>query len=71
MAAELTRLTHKIAIELHLIAESSTICSSCAKQPVQKLLDTPSYVDVDVIQIGLVVVFHFPTLVWKATSKCN
>jgi hypothetical protein len=43
MAAKLTRLTHKIAIQLHLVAESCTICSSCSKQPVWKLLDTPSY----------------------------
>jgi len=28
MAAKLTRLTHKIAIKLHLVAESCTICSS-------------------------------------------
>jgi hypothetical protein len=27
MAAQLTRLTHKIAIQLHLMAESCTICS--------------------------------------------
>jgi hypothetical protein len=28
MAAKLTRRTHKIAIQLHLVAESCTICSS-------------------------------------------
>jgi hypothetical protein len=28
MAAKLTRLTHKIAIQLHLVAETCTICSS-------------------------------------------
>jgi len=28
MAAKLTRLTHKIAMQLHLLAESCTICSS-------------------------------------------
>jgi hypothetical protein len=28
MAAKLARLTHKIAIQLHLVAESCTICSS-------------------------------------------
>jgi len=27
MAAKLTRLTHKIAIQLHLVADSCTICS--------------------------------------------
>jgi hypothetical protein len=44
MAAKLTRLTHKIAIQLHLVAESCTTCSFRARRPVRKLLDTPSYV---------------------------
>jgi hypothetical protein len=43
MAAKLTRLTHKIATELHLVAESYTIFSSRSRRPVRKLLDTPSY----------------------------
>jgi hypothetical protein len=43
MAAKLTKLTHKIAIQLHLVAESCTICSSHSRRPVRKLLDTPSY----------------------------
>jgi hypothetical protein len=43
MAAKLTRLTHKIAIKLHLVAESCTILSSRSRRPVRKLLDTPSY----------------------------
>jgi hypothetical protein len=46
MAAKLTRLTHKIVIQLHLVVESCTICSSCSRWPVQKLLDTPSYVKI-------------------------
>jgi hypothetical protein len=44
-AAKLTRVTHKIAIQLHLVAESCTICSSRSRRPVPKLLDTPSYVN--------------------------
>jgi hypothetical protein len=40
MMAKLTRLTHKIAIQLHLVAESCTICSSRSRWPVWKLLDT-------------------------------
>jgi hypothetical protein len=44
MATKLTRTTHKIAIQLHLVAESCTICSSRSRHPVRKLLDTPSYV---------------------------
>jgi len=43
MAAKLTRLTHKIAIQLHLVAESCTICSSLSRWSVRKLLDIPSY----------------------------
>jgi hypothetical protein len=43
MVANLTRLTHKVATQLHLVAESYTICSSCSRRPVRKLLDTPSY----------------------------
>jgi hypothetical protein len=43
MAAKLTRLTHKIVMELHLMAESCTICNSRSRRPVRKLLDTPSY----------------------------
>jgi hypothetical protein len=41
MEVNLTRLTHKIAIQLHLVAESCTICSSRSRRPVRKLLDTP------------------------------
>jgi hypothetical protein len=46
VAAKLTRLTLKIAIQLHTVAESSTICSSHSRRPVWKLLDTPSYIHV-------------------------
>jgi hypothetical protein len=41
MVTKLTRLTHKIAIQLHLVGE--LICSSRARRPVRKLLDIPSY----------------------------
>jgi hypothetical protein len=44
MATELTRLTHKIAIQLYLVAESCTISSSRSRRPVRKLLATPLYV---------------------------
>jgi hypothetical protein len=43
MAAKLTGLTHKIAIRLHLVAESSATCSSRSRRPVRKLLDAPLY----------------------------
>jgi hypothetical protein len=35
--AKLTRLTHKIAVQLHLVAESCTICSSHSRWLVWKL----------------------------------
>jgi len=47
MAAKLTGVTHKIAIQLHLVAESCTICSSRSTWPVRKRLDTPSYMDIE------------------------
>jgi len=43
MAAKLTRLTHKIAIQPHIVAESCTICSFRSRWPVRKILATPSY----------------------------
>jgi hypothetical protein len=46
MAAKLTRLTHEVATQLHVVAESCTLCSSCTRLPVRKLLDTPSYTHV-------------------------
>jgi hypothetical protein len=44
MAANLTRLTHRIVIQLYLLAESYTICTSRSRRPILKLLDTPSYI---------------------------
>jgi len=44
MTAKLTRLTQKIAVQLLLVAESCTICSSRSVPSVRKLLDTPSYI---------------------------
>jgi hypothetical protein len=44
MAAKLTRLTHKVAIQQHLVAVSYTIYSFRYRRPVRKLLDTPSYI---------------------------
>jgi len=43
MATKLARLAHKIAIELLLVGESCTICSSYSRRSVQKRLDTFSY----------------------------
>jgi hypothetical protein len=46
MAAKLTRLAHRMAIQLHLMAESYTICSSHSRWPVRKLFDIPSYIGI-------------------------
>jgi hypothetical protein len=43
MVTKLTRLTHKMAIQLHLMAESCIICNSRYRQLVRKLVDTRSY----------------------------
>jgi hypothetical protein len=43
MAAKVTRLTHKIAIQMYLVTESCTICSFRSRRPVRKLLNTLSY----------------------------
>jgi len=43
MVAKVTRLIHKIMIQLHLMAESCTICTSCSRQPVRKLFNSPWY----------------------------
>jgi hypothetical protein len=46
MEAKLTRLTHEIAIQLHVMAESCTICSSRFRRPVRELLVIPSCVTI-------------------------
>jgi hypothetical protein len=43
MEAKLTILTHRIAIQPHLVAESYAVCSFPCRRTVRKLLDTPSY----------------------------
>jgi len=53
MAVKLRRLTHKIATQLHLVAESCTVFSSRSRWPVRKLLGTPSY------SFALEVIFNY------------
>jgi len=43
MAAKVTRLTHKIAIQPHPVTDNCTICSSRSRQPVRKIMDTISF----------------------------
>jgi len=62
MAAKLTRLTHRVAIQLHLVAESCTICSSRSRRLVRKFLNTPSWMALkEIIMSYLKVPFkYFP-----------
>jgi hypothetical protein len=50
MATKLTRLAHKIEIQLHLVAGSCTICSSHSRRPVRKLLVTPSHSELCIVR---------------------
>jgi len=61
-------MTHKIAIKLHPVAESCTICSSLFRQPVRKLLDTPSYKWLERIQLTFYIWGHW-TDRWRHWSE--
>jgi hypothetical protein len=75
MAVELTRLTHKIAIQLHLVAESCNICISRSRRPVRKLLDTPSYEVSVSFKWRIVVKYHIHRnhkgFVFKVYKPCD
>jgi len=43
VTGKLTRLAHKIVLQLSLLVESCTICSSSSRRSVRELLDTHSY----------------------------
>jgi len=43
-SGELTRLNHKVAKQLHLLAESCTTCSTRSRRPVRKFLNTLSQI---------------------------
>jgi hypothetical protein len=67
MAAKLTIQTHKIAIQLHLVAESFTIYSSHSTRQVRKLLDNPrnsdeyrSYIGVSAKDIIRILNYYLP-----------
>jgi hypothetical protein len=71
MAAKLTRLTHKVAIQLHLVTESCTICSSRSRRPVRKILDTPSYLAfVFMLVLSSAYITHLPTCLSICLSVC-
>jgi hypothetical protein len=59
MATKLTRLAHKIAIQLHLVAERCTKYGSRSRRPVRKLLDTPLYTSAPPIRLhGVVFIYR-------------
>jgi len=72
MVAKFTTLTQKIAIQLHLVAESCTICSSGSRRPVLKLLDTPSYIWWKFVQQschGWECVHRFGLQIWREQTN--
>jgi hypothetical protein len=70
MMAKLTRLTHKIVIQLHLVAECCTVCSSHSRWPVQKLLDIPSYIHKCVVINSFMVLIQFILRQMKVKEGC-
>jgi hypothetical protein len=66
MAAKLTRLTYKVTIQLHQVAESCTICSSRSRRPVRKLLDTLPYGNRVYHMLGLALDGRG---IWRVTDK--
>jgi hypothetical protein len=74
MAAKLTILTHKIAIQLHVVADNCTICSSRSRRPVRKLLDTPSCVCVCVCAArararACIYIYIFILVLWNTVTN--
>jgi len=69
MAAKLTRLTHKIAIELNLVAGIFIICSPRSRRPVRKLLDTPAYNHDTRIEVCTVMIQE--AVFWVLTPCCG
>jgi len=66
MVAKLTILTKKLAIQLHVVAENCTLCSSRSRRSVRKVLDTPSYVNF--FQQQCVILFHTPFMMSIQTT---
>jgi hypothetical protein len=58
MVAKVTRLTHKIAIQLQLVAESCTIWSFCSRQPIWKLLNTLSYYRTFITDLVTIITYY-------------
>jgi hypothetical protein len=74
MAAKLTRLTQKIAIQLNVVTESCTICSSRSRWPVRKLLGKPQYSfgeSIRYLSEKYIFVYHISSLRISVRLKCN
>jgi len=71
MAAKLTRLAHKIAIQLHLVAESCTMRSSRSRMPVRKLLDTTSYPPIYALVFHVVILFRYSAQIFVPISQSS
>jgi len=73
MAAKLIRLTHKLTIQLHLVAESCTIWSSSSRRPVPKLLYTclsPRRRNRDISWLKVAALYrNYVTALYKKYSK--
>jgi hypothetical protein len=69
MAANLTRLTHKIAIQLHLVAENCTTCSSRSRRSVRKLFGYTLVHHVKMKHLNHGVRVYTGATIFDATSK--
>jgi hypothetical protein len=69
MASKLSRLTYKIAIQLHIVAESCTICGSRSRWWDRKLLDTPSYFLSVCLDICKSTIYYVPVCVLALLSN--
>jgi len=77
MASKLTRLTRKIVIQLHLVAESCIISINRSRRPVRKLLDTTSHFTSEQEKAARVAIqdgnnrFHEILIILKVVSFIN
>jgi hypothetical protein len=72
MTAKLIGLAHKMAPQLHLVAENCTIYSSRSSRPVRKLLDTPTYIwRFEAQQMSIIKVTHWLEVMYVVESFKN
>jgi hypothetical protein len=70
MAANLTRLNHKISIQVQVVAVSCSVCNSSTRRPVRKRLGTPSYCEIFLSLRAMIFIIFTRSLknVYKMTS---